>query len=158
MQSAVFSTSSSGTPAEWLPLQYAIFHSSSARNLRTCTCISCHRATERTGNGPIIKPNRVIQTIHILCCGSLLSTFTDFVLVMRKSVFGSFYAALETSVLTLTNTKVIAMVTPHFNLTLLVAMDQLSSSVRDFYVTKLLFANPKTNMGTEQGTSGGIRP
>jgi hypothetical protein len=77
---------------------------------------------------------------------------------MWKSVF-RFYPALETSVLTLTNTKVIAMVTPHFNLTLLVVMDRLSSSVRDFYVTKLLFANPKTNMGTpEQGTSGGIRP
>jgi hypothetical protein len=133
VQSAAFSTSSSGILGGCL---YAILHPFSARNLRTCTWISCHQAADH--NDPIIRRNRGIQTIHILCCGSVLCPHTDCVVVVRRSVLGSFYAALETSVLTLM-TQMTVRVTPPFNLTLLAVTGRMSSSVRD-YVSKLLFA------------------
>jgi hypothetical protein len=47
-------------------------------------------------------------------------------------VLGSFYAALETSVLTFTTTQTSARVTPPFNPTLLAVTGRLSSSVREF--------------------------
>ena len=49
---------------------HAILHSFSARNLRTCTCVSCHQAAGQYD--PITSGNRGIQTIHILCSDGLL--------------------------------------------------------------------------------------
>ena len=54
---------------------------------------------------------------------------------------GSLYAAaLETSVLTFTTTQMSPWVTPPFNHTLLVVMGRMFSTVRDFHISKLLFA------------------
>jgi hypothetical protein len=52
--------------------------------------------------------------------------------------------------------KISAPVIPPFNLTLLVVMGQISSSVRDFCVSKLPFDILCANMGMDQGMLGGI--
>ena len=64
---------------------------------------------------------------------------------------------LSRSALTVTTTQITARVTLHFNHTLLAVMGRMSSSVRDFYISKLLLQS-MAERGTEQGMSGGIRP
>lgn len=117
---------------------YAILHSFSAPILRACMCISCHQAAGH--NNPITRRNSGIQTIHVLCRDSILRPLTDIVLVVWRSVHESFYAALETSVLTFTTTQITVRVTPPFNPTPLAVMGRMSSTVRDFHIFKLLIA------------------
>ena len=75
--------------------RYAVSHSSSAGTLWTRVRRGCgHQATGH--NDPIVSGDQVIQTIRALCSHGLVSTLTDFVLVVRRSVFGSFYTAFGT--------------------------------------------------------------